>query len=392
MNGLISVIVPAYNLEEYIEKCVDSILEQTYRNLEIILVDDGSTDATGRICDQYARKDPRIMVIHQKNQGLPRSRKTGAAAAKGTYIGFVDSDDWIDPGMYEYLYQKMRETQAQIVTSGYVVERSDGSSVPVFGCIPQGVYHPEKDPYFCKNMILVEPGIQYGIPPFYCNKLYEKSILIPFLEKVDDQLTHGEDYACIYPCMVSVETVCVTDACLYHYRARAASMSRVSDENYFLRLNLMYLTLKRAFEAHPLAPVLTKELDVCMCWRALSGINGMWGLNIDCKVPSYHFICEHSRIGGGTVLYAAGEIGRAYYQGLKAMDLHKDILWVDKNYRALQAQGLPVEEPHKILETAYDAVIVPVQDRELYESIRKELTGMGVSLEKIFWAEPRLYR
>lgn len=392
MDELISVVVPAYNMEQYIEECVDSILAQTYRRLEVILVDDGSTDATGRICDQYAERDARVVVIHQENRGLPRSRKVGVAAARGAYVGFVDSDDWVDSNMYGYLCRELEESGAQLVTSGYIVERPDGSSAPVLGEVPEGVYHPRTDPLFCRNMILVEPGIRYGIPPFYWNKLFRKCALVPFLEKVDDRLTHGEDYACIYPCVASAETVRVTGACMYHYRVRAASMSRSSDEEYFTRLNAMYLTLKRVFERHPQAPVLMKELNACMCWRALSGVNEMWGLQLESRVPSYQFLCENTRVGKGTVLYSAGEVGRAYYQGLRAVGLHRDILWVDRNYQALQAQGLPVEDPKRILSGPYDAVIVPVQARELYESIRQDLIGMGVRPERIFWAEPRLYR
>lgn len=101
---LISVIVPVYNVEPYLRKCLDSILAQTYTNLEIIVVDDGSTDGSGRICDEYAAKDARIRVIHKANGGLSDARNAGMAVAKGSYIGFVDSDDYVAPKMYEMLY------------------------------------------------------------------------------------------------------------------------------------------------------------------------------------------------------------------------------------------------------------------------------------------------
>lgn len=104
MNPKISIIVPVYNVEQYIHKCVDSILNQTFENFELILVDDGSTDNCGRICDEYATKDDRIVVIHKKNGGQASARNKGIDAAKGEYIGFVDSDDWIEIDMYEILY------------------------------------------------------------------------------------------------------------------------------------------------------------------------------------------------------------------------------------------------------------------------------------------------
>ena len=116
---LISVIVAAYNIESYIERGVRSVCDQTYRNLEIIVVDDGSVDATGRILDELAESDARIQVIHEQNGGLAHARNTGVARAKGSYIGFVDGDDWIDPDMYEKLFSSLRDKQADIAVCRY---------------------------------------------------------------------------------------------------------------------------------------------------------------------------------------------------------------------------------------------------------------------------------
>ncbi len=113
MEPLISVIVPVYNVEAYVDKCVQSIVGQTYKRLEILLVDDGSTDQSGALCDEWAEKDKRIRVIHKKNGGQADARNTGIAQATGEYIGFVDSDDWIDRQMYELLLQLLRQHEAQ---------------------------------------------------------------------------------------------------------------------------------------------------------------------------------------------------------------------------------------------------------------------------------------
>ena len=99
----ISVIIPVYDTEEFLSRCLDSVLCQTHRDLEVILIDDGSTDASGALCDEYAEKDTRIQVIHQENSGSSAARNTGLEAACGDYIGFVDSDDWLEPDMYAYL-------------------------------------------------------------------------------------------------------------------------------------------------------------------------------------------------------------------------------------------------------------------------------------------------
>lgn len=116
---LISVIIPCYNVEKYIDRCMESVLNQTYRNLEIILVDDGSTDGTGEIIKKYAEHDHRIKILHQKNKGAGAARNAGMEIASGSYIGFVDSDDWIAEDMYEYLIGIIKEEDADIAACDF---------------------------------------------------------------------------------------------------------------------------------------------------------------------------------------------------------------------------------------------------------------------------------
>lgn len=106
---MISVIVPVYNVEEYLPTCIESILNQTYKDLEILLIDDGSTDNSGRICDEYAKRDNRCIVIHQPNKGVYNARNTGLEHVKGEYISFIDSDDYIHPQMLEILYETLQK-------------------------------------------------------------------------------------------------------------------------------------------------------------------------------------------------------------------------------------------------------------------------------------------
>lgn len=117
-SPLISIIVPVYNVEPYVSKCLESILRQTYQNIEIIIIDDGSTDGGSDICDAYAHKDKRIKVIHQSNEGVSGARNVGLRIAKGEFIGFVDSDDWIEADMYEYLLQNIQQQDADIAICG----------------------------------------------------------------------------------------------------------------------------------------------------------------------------------------------------------------------------------------------------------------------------------
>ncbi len=124
-KDLISIIVPVYNVGQYLDRCMTSILQQTYRRLEIILVDDGSTDSSPAKCDAYARKDSRVRVIHKPNGGLSDARNAGLAVASGDYIGYVDSDDWIEPDMYEQMHQACAAHGAQLAVCRYFCEYKD---------------------------------------------------------------------------------------------------------------------------------------------------------------------------------------------------------------------------------------------------------------------------
>lgn len=119
MNPLVSVIIPIYKVETYLPKCIDSVLNQTYQNLEVILIDDGSPDNCGLICDEYAARDPRIKVIHKPNGGLSDARNAGMAASTGEYLSFVDSDDWLPNDSIQYLYNLLTKNNAQLAIGGH---------------------------------------------------------------------------------------------------------------------------------------------------------------------------------------------------------------------------------------------------------------------------------
>lgn len=129
MNPLVSVIIPVYKVEQYLKKCIDSIINQTYKNLEIILVDDGSPDDCPAICDEYAKNDSRIKVIHKKNGGLSDARNAGMAIAKGDYISFIDSDDWIDLSMFEIMVSRLIKDHSDVVSCGVKWVEEDGTLI-----------------------------------------------------------------------------------------------------------------------------------------------------------------------------------------------------------------------------------------------------------------------
>ena len=213
-NELISIVVPAYNVEKYIEKCVDSLINQTYKNIEIILVDDGSTDKTGKICDKYLKKDKRIKVIHKENGGLSDARNCGIASAKGKYILTIDSDDYVDYEITKFLYNNLKKSNADIST-----------------CLPQNFYENEnkdlKDNSQNKSITLeTEQALEtlmYGknITVSAWGKLYKKELF------KDVKYPKGkiyEDVATTYLLFSKSKRVSINTKKMYYYLIRKGSI------------------------------------------------------------------------------------------------------------------------------------------------------------------------
>lgn len=208
---MISIIVPVYKVEPYLRQCVDSILGQTYRDIDVLLIDDGSPDRCGEICDEYAEKDDRVRVFHTENRGLSATRNLGLAEAKGEYIGFVDSDDWIEPDMYEVLLRRMQETGADIGVCGVWYEYKDNTKAGTN--IKDEIYTGAEA---IDALIFVKLGNTVW------NKLYTKKAW----ESVSFPEGHlSEDVPTIYKLFGSKCAVVSNSVHLYHYRQRVDSAS-----------------------------------------------------------------------------------------------------------------------------------------------------------------------
>ena len=220
----ISIIIPVYNTEEYLRQCLDSVLLQTFRDIEIICVDDGSTDSSPQILDSYKAHDSRIKVIHKENTGLVAARKTGLAAATGKYIGYVDSDDWIEPMMYEKLYKLVSKQTVDVAMCGRY-EESENYRKAVYHGFDEGRYEKKA---LCNiiypNMIVNKYFFEWGIFPGVWDKLFHRECLEKFQMSVDERLRMGEDAACVYPCLLQVDSIYILHECLYHYRQTDSSM------------------------------------------------------------------------------------------------------------------------------------------------------------------------
>lgn len=238
MNHKISVIVPVYNMEQYLSRCVDGILQQTYSNLEIILVDDGSTDTSPKLCDEYATKDNRVKVIHKANGGLSSARNVGLEEATGDYLGFIDSDDYITTEMYSLLYKNIVTYQADISMCGMYLDTKP--PVPFYS-------NPQLENSEGKTIILnddeiikcslLEYGAEQRINPSVCNKLYKCDLF----QKIRFPLhKYYEDFFVMLPLLQRAKRFVIDTSQHYYYYQRTGSIAHTPETYYdFIEANEM---------------------------------------------------------------------------------------------------------------------------------------------------------
>ena len=211
-KALISIIIPVYKVEKYLEKCIQSVINQTYENLQIILVDDGSPDNCGKICDEYAKKDHRIEVIHKSNGGLSDARNKGLEIAKGEYIGFVDSDDYIEADMYEVLYNLLKQYNADVsICNFYTVSQGKISIKNADNGINE----------YNRIEILKEILLDKNIQSYAWNKLYKKELFDEIKYPVGKKY---EDIGTTFYLLEKCNKVVVTGKPEYYYINRQDSI------------------------------------------------------------------------------------------------------------------------------------------------------------------------
>jgi len=239
----ISVIVPVYNVEKYLEKCLESILNQTYRNLEIILVDDGSTDKSGEICDEYSKIDNRIIVIHKKNEGQSIARNTALKVISGQYISFVDSDDILNIRFYEKMMRALKEKEVKLVVCD-CLRFKDKTRICVDTSEKSNVLNYSKIDALKELWI---PGAK--INNYLCNKLYAKEL---FNDIVLPEKRIFEDLAVMYRIIDRCNNIAFIDEKLYYYLNRSDSSSKKIATDFFIeKINIVNKRHQKLISKYP---------------------------------------------------------------------------------------------------------------------------------------------
>ena len=221
-KDLISVIIPVYNVSNYIKRCIDSVINQTYNNLEIILIDDGSLDDCPKICDEYAKKDKRIKVIHQSNKGLSDARNKGLEIATGDYLTFVDSDDFIANNMYEILLNNLKKYKADLSISKYCYYKEN--NVPEFSTSLNSIVYKKEE-----ALKILLDSFDKTITNHVWNKLYKRNF---FKDIIFPSGKNHEDIAVQYKIISRSKKIVVNDSVLYAYVTRSESIVKTKTEEY----------------------------------------------------------------------------------------------------------------------------------------------------------------
>ena len=377
----ISVIVPIYRIERYLPQCVDSLLNQSFSDFELILVDDGSPDNCPKICDDYARLDSRVKVIHKKNGGLLSARKAGLEQAKGTYIAYVDGDDWVDKYYLDVLFKMADSNAADFVISGHfrefdcIIETIQPKTPVIFNeadfqeqTIPKAIYNGN----FC----------EHGISTYVWNKLFKRSLLNKVLFDVPNDIIMGEDAAITYAYLAVCKKISVSRIPLYYYRQRHDSIVK-SIENpkiEYYRLGLLMNFLNTKLQSVLPTENLKKQITYYLYSQILVRSGGLIcndDGNIICN--PFNGVESNSKV----VVYSSGSFGQHILSAYLKLGFFQVSNWIDLDYHELNIGGNSVQPISAFDNQPFDHLIIATINPSNYEAIKQELILMGIDQNKI---------
>lgn len=378
---MLSVVIPVYNVEPYLDRCLKSVMEQTYHEVEIILVDDGSTDLSGAICDRYAATDQRIKVIHKKNGGLVRARKEGLKNASGEYIAYVDADDWIESDMYTDLMNLMKTSNADVITSG-LIRDYDTYCVVQEEKIEAGVYEQDiLENRFLTRMISDQTFFCSNISFSLCTKVFRKKLLIQCQEAVNDFINVGEDVALLYPFFLEAKKIVVSGKNYYHYCIRNDSILGKKKADEWLRYQVFFSELEsKCMVHHQRIPNIMRQINLHKYYLMLlqHADRVIWYRN---GVLFPFGKLNHDET---VVIYGAGKFGRELKILLEEGYGFRIAAWIDKTGKS----GTQTIEDLKHMR--YDKIIIAVLVADLIWEIKQTFTKCEIEEGKILCMNQKL--
>lgn len=383
----VSIIIPVYNTEKYLHRCMDSVIGQTLCDIEIICVDDGSTDGSLHVLKQYAINDSRIKVIHKENGGASSARKLGEDIAQGQYIGYVDSDDWIEPDMYENLYEAACVDNADMVSSGYFFEGNYISEI--YDSIEPGVYKEQQIQHLRNAAIYYMPKKEKGLRGSLCCKLLARKLLQKIQCRIPERIVVGEDELFMLSCILECHCVVVLKKAYYHYIINPLSTMHVANIDYLLSVNDTYQYLLRLHKHPNFTKKMCIQSELYIMELLLKGMNSLMGFQTRNLLWFDPYWLDRIPVDSKVVLYGAGEAGRKCWQQLLSRDALDFVGCVDFGYEHFQDGDLKVETPEVLKKWDYDYVVITIKNPNKAEQVRRQLEELEIVPEKILWFEQR---
>ena len=380
-NRIVSIVVPVFNAQKYIKECIESIINQTYKDIQVIIVDDGSTDNSLKICEELKKKDNRIHIIEQHNSGTASARKNGISHATGDYITFVDSDDYIDSDYIQTLVSYVQERQ--LVTSGLLYSKS-----VILDGIKEGEYIVNEHSPIIKNMISLDDNTTRGILSNMCGKLFDTHIAKEVICDIDTDIYYGEDGEFVYKYILRCDMIYVTDYCGYNYRVNSQSVVHSNHEDFLINVNKLYISLKESFNKSIYADKLIPQLErwIAMHIRIAGDIIGFENRNLFIK---YIIPCKRLIAGKNIVVYGAGKVGTDYVRQIKKEDLCEKLIWVDKDYISKnECINIKIESPEILKKEKFDFVLIAIYNEKIATEIKKNLLNNKIQVDKIIYQKP----
>ena len=373
---MLSVIVPVYNTSEFLPRCLDSILGQSYTDIEIICVDDGSTDESSRVLSEYAERDNRIRVITKDNEGLVRARKTGIENVYGEYCTYVDSDDWIESNMYFEMMEVADTYKPDVVTSGIVRNYGDQRIVFENENTISGLYRDEALVDLKCNLVDVEHFYRKNIAVNIINKIIKTSLLRKYQLMVPDEISDGEDIVVSYPCILDASSVYVTGKNYYHYVMRTGSITKQLDASDSYRTKVFLDYVDKIFrDKEEAIPTAMRQAEIIKLQeRMIKDPLGTFYYKTGVLYP-YGQITENAKC----IIYGAGSLGEALMSFLRNVPEIEVVGWSDIHPNPSRG----IFGPNEIQKREYDFILVGVLLYDVMNDIRANLKELGVPEDKI---------
>ncbi len=376
---ILSVIVPVFNTEKYLEQCINSILNQTLQDIEVILVDDGSTDQSPFICDKYAEMDGRVKVLHQENKGPIQARKIGVELSNASYITFVDSDDFIEKEAYIYALDSIKR-EIDVICFG--ITRYYGTKetlkVEYLPFLEETYQRVDLEKEIIPKMIWREEEKNFGIDPSLCTKIIKKELLVKsYLLLQELNFHYGEDPAVIYPVISMSNSMEIKHYSYYYHRQKGSGeyATYIKDKDFLDKLYMVYYYLKNYFLDNR---ELVKQVEQFFMYSVNLKRReyGEYYQEITFLFP-FDKIDKKQKI----VLYGAGVMGKSYYYQLLKIPYCDLVLWVDKNYQ--KYKNYKVEPIEAIYNIQYDRVVIAINNMDVCKKVKNYLIEQGVEEYKI---------